>query len=179
MLVNKRALPKRPFATTYVRTQVRRNRLVKNQFYQTTPADNPFKEILFFDSRDIPYLKLLCILTQDPTWRLQLHQNGHLDNCIAIAETLLSQNVALSKGHNYLLHLLRISSLSLMLRGTKHTRCLTQSGRIHGGHLFCEPGNTYLTQRKTGLRFRMRATSTIFHLSSHMQGNNPTMAMSP
>ena len=99
MLVNKRASPKRSPSI-----QVRRNRLVKNQIYQTTPADNPFKEISFFDSpRDIPYLKLLCILTQDPTsgWRLQLHQNGHLDNCIAIAETLLSRNGALSEGHNY------------------------------------------------------------------------------
>ena len=63
---------------------------------QTTLADNPFKDISFFVwSRDISYLRLLCTLAQDPTWHLQLHQNGHFDNCLAIAKTLLSQNDAL------------------------------------------------------------------------------------
>ena len=60
---------------------------------QTTLADNPFKELSFFNRyRDIPYLRLLCTLAQDPTWRLQLYQNGHLDNCLTIAQTLLSES---------------------------------------------------------------------------------------
>ena len=47
---------------------------------QTTPTDNPLKETSFYNwSRDIPYLRLLCT---DPTWHLQLHQNGHFDNCL-------------------------------------------------------------------------------------------------
>ena len=69
---------------------------------QTTPADNPFKDISFFvRSRNISYLQLLCTLLQDPTWHLQLHQNGHFDNCLAIANALLSQNGALYLAHSY------------------------------------------------------------------------------
>ena len=60
---------------------------------QTTLTNNPFSDISFFNwDRDRPYLRLLCTLTQDPTWCLQLHQNGHFDNCLTIAQTLLSQN---------------------------------------------------------------------------------------
>ena len=67
---------------------------------RATLPDNPFKDITFFDqSRDIPYLEMLCTLAQYPTWHLQLHQNGHFDNCLAIAKTLLSQNGALF--HHY------------------------------------------------------------------------------
>ena len=55
-----------------------------------TPADrNPFKDIKFFDwNRDVAYLRLLCALSQEPVWQLQLHHNGHFDNCLVIAETL-------------------------------------------------------------------------------------------
>ena len=59
---------------------------------QTTLRDNPFKEPSFFDwSRDEPYLRLLCTLAQGSAWHLQLYQDGHIDNCLAIAQTLLSQ----------------------------------------------------------------------------------------
>ena len=64
---------------------------------KTMLANNPFKELSYFRwYRDEPYLRLLCTLAQDPTWHLQLYQNGHLDNCLTIAQTLLSQNP-----HNY------------------------------------------------------------------------------
>ena len=59
---------------------------------QTTLADNPFTEVSFFNwLRDEAYFQLLCTLAQDPTWHLQLHQNGHFDNCLVIAKTLFSQ----------------------------------------------------------------------------------------
>ena len=62
----------------------------------------PFKEISFFNwSRNVPHLELLCTLTRDPTWHLQLHQNGHLDNCLVIAKTLLSQNGDLFASQKY------------------------------------------------------------------------------
>ena len=53
------------------------------------PLDNPFKDIEFFRwPRDvIPYLRLLCALSQEPAWQLQLHHNGHFDNCLVIADT--------------------------------------------------------------------------------------------
>jgi hypothetical protein len=64
---------------------------------QTSIDDNPFMDISFFDSfRDMPYLRLLCVLCQDPTWHPQLHHNGHFDNCLAIAKALSSQ------GHDYI-----------------------------------------------------------------------------
>ena len=64
---------------------------------QTTLADNPFKELSYFRwSRDELYLRLLCTLAQGSAWHLQLYQDGHIDNCLAIAQTLLSQNP-----HNY------------------------------------------------------------------------------
>ena len=57
---------------------------------QTMLTDNPFSDISFFNGyRDRHYLRLLCTLAQDPTWHLQLYQNGHFDNCLAIAQTLL------------------------------------------------------------------------------------------
>ena len=60
---------------------------------QTMLTNNPFSDISFFNwDRDRPYLRLLCTLSQDPTWCLQLHQNGHFDDCLTIAQTLLSQN---------------------------------------------------------------------------------------
>ena len=69
---------------------------------RTMLPDNPFKEISFFNwSRDIPYLELLCTLTRHPTWHLQLHQNGHFDNCLVIAKTLLSQNGDLFAAQKY------------------------------------------------------------------------------
>ena len=59
----------------------------------TMLTDNPFSYISFFNGyRDKPYLQLLCTLAQDPIWHLQLYQNGHFDNCLVIAQTLLSQN---------------------------------------------------------------------------------------
>ena len=64
---------------------------------QTMLADNPFKSH-FVWFRDRAYLQLFCTLAQDPTWHLQLHQNGHFDN---LAKTLLSQNGALFEVHNY------------------------------------------------------------------------------
>ena len=58
---------------------------------QTTLADNPFKELSYFNQdRDISYLRLLCTLARDLTWHLQLYQDGHFDNCLVIAQTLLS-----------------------------------------------------------------------------------------
>ena len=57
------------------------------------PLDrNPFKDVEFFGLRDVlPYLRLLCALSQEPAWQLQLHHTGHFDNCLVIAETLSAQ----------------------------------------------------------------------------------------
>ena len=54
---------------------------------------NPFKDINFFHWSDeiIPYLRLICALSQEPAWQLQLHDNGHFDNCLVIADTLSAQ----------------------------------------------------------------------------------------
>jgi hypothetical protein len=41
--------------------------------------------------RNIPYFMLLSTLSQEHTWRPQLHQDGHFDNCLAIADTLSIQ----------------------------------------------------------------------------------------
>jgi hypothetical protein len=54
-----------------------------------TYNDTPFTSLFLF--RDIPYLRLLCALSQKPTWHPQLHQNCHFNNCLAIAETLSSR----------------------------------------------------------------------------------------
>ena len=57
------------------------------------PFDNSFKDIRFFRWRQdmIPYLRLLCALSQEPAWQFQLHDNGHFDNCLVIADTLPAQ----------------------------------------------------------------------------------------
>ena len=69
---------------------------------QTMPADKPFKEISsFYWARDRPYLQLLCTLAQYSTWHLQLHQNGHFDNCLAIAKMLSSQKDGLFHAGKY------------------------------------------------------------------------------
>ena len=69
-------------------------------------ADNPFKELSFFNvDWDGPYLGLLCTLAQDHTWQLQLYQNGHLDNCLAIAQTLLSHNPLSSNYYALVTHI--------------------------------------------------------------------------
>ena len=61
--------------------------------FTRTPLNyNPFTEITFFHFyRDMPYLKLLCTLAQESTWQPQLHQTGHFDNCLAIAQTLSTE----------------------------------------------------------------------------------------
>ena len=62
--------------------------------------------------RDINYLQLLCTLAQDPTWHLQLHQDGHFDNCLAIAKTLLSShNDALFQVRNCAAHVAHIFAI--------------------------------------------------------------------
>jgi hypothetical protein len=59
---------------------------------QASLDNNPFKDYSFFNwDRDIPYLKLLCTLSQEAAWQLQLHQSGHFDNCLVIADMLSSQ----------------------------------------------------------------------------------------
>jgi hypothetical protein len=58
---------------------------------QTPLDDNPTFSF-FYSHRDTrPYLSLLCTLFQEPIWHPQLHQNGHFDNCLAIAKALSSQ----------------------------------------------------------------------------------------
>ena len=54
---------------------------------------NPFdlKDIEFGWRKNlITYLRLLCALSQEPAWQLQLHHNGHFVNCLVIADTLRS-----------------------------------------------------------------------------------------
>ena len=54
---------------------------------------NPFMKITFFhDYRDMAYLMLLDTLVREFTWQPQLHQTGHFDNCLAIAETLSTKS---------------------------------------------------------------------------------------
>ena len=73
------------------------------------PLDrNPFKDIKFFrwPHGVIPYLKLLCALSQEPAWQLQLHHNGHFDNCLMIADMLLAEE---DKGFDdYAVHIVHI-----------------------------------------------------------------------
>ena len=54
---------------------------------------NPVKHIEFFRWRQdvITYLRLLCALSQEPAWQLQLHYNGHFDNCLVIADMLSAE----------------------------------------------------------------------------------------
>ena len=54
------------------------------------PLDlNPFKDKSFYCPQDnIPYLRLLCALSQEPVWQLHLYHNGHFDNCLVIADTV-------------------------------------------------------------------------------------------
>ena len=48
------------------------------------------RKIPFYLVQDIiPYLKLLCALSQEPAWQLQLHHNGHFDNCLVIADAVM------------------------------------------------------------------------------------------
>ena len=42
------------------------------------------------------YLQLLCALVRQPAWRGQLQQSGHFDNCLEIANTLLSLDTQIS-----------------------------------------------------------------------------------
>ena len=57
------------------------------------PHNNyPFRDTSGFNHRRYrAYLKLLGILSQEPTWQPQLKQNNHLDNCLAIANTVSSE----------------------------------------------------------------------------------------
>jgi hypothetical protein len=62
---------------------------------QTSTHDNAFTDISSFISpRDMPYLRLLCALSKEPTWHPQLQHSGHFNNCLAIAKTLSSQGDA-------------------------------------------------------------------------------------
>ena len=61
-------------------------------------TENRFKSYLV-QYRNTAYLQLLCVLAQDPTWYLQLHQNGHFDNCLAIVKTQLTRNSIVSRGY--------------------------------------------------------------------------------
>jgi hypothetical protein len=59
---------------------------------QTSIHDNPFTLMLLFRSTSvITYLRLLCTLSKEPTWHPQLHHSDHFTNCLAIANTLSSQ----------------------------------------------------------------------------------------
>jgi hypothetical protein len=61
---------------------------------QTSIDDNPFMDVsYFYPSRDMPYLMVLCVLSQEPTWHPQLHHNGHFNSCLAIAKTLSSHGL--------------------------------------------------------------------------------------
>ena len=54
-----------------------------------TQVDNPFKDPSFTIRPRVPiYLRLLCTLAEEPTWHGQLQRSGHIDNCLAIADTL-------------------------------------------------------------------------------------------
>ena len=52
------------------------------------------------DSPNTTCLTLLCLLSQVPAWHPQLHQSGLFDNCLAIADVLLSEEFYLSDGAN-------------------------------------------------------------------------------
>ena len=88
---------------------------------QTTLVNNPFKDTSFFVwCRDIPYLQLLCTLAHKPTWHLQLHQSGHLDNCLAIAKILLSQNGGFFQARKYAASVAHIFAIIDALGDGKH-----------------------------------------------------------
>jgi hypothetical protein len=69
--------------------------LLPSERLQTSINDSPFKAHLFLALEPpMPYLRLLCALSQEPAWHPQLHHNGHFNNCLVIAKALSSQ------GHN-------------------------------------------------------------------------------
>jgi hypothetical protein len=69
---------------------------------QTSINDTLFTDVSsIIPLRDIPYLTLLCALSQEPTWHFQLHHNDHFNNCLAIAKVLSSQEHNLYVFNNY------------------------------------------------------------------------------
>ena len=81
---------------------------------QTPLGNNPFKDISsFVGSWIIDYFSLLCALCDDASWQPQLYQNGHFDNCLAIANTLLTESdVYLDGCVIYVAHILAIIDAS-------------------------------------------------------------------
>ena len=62
----------------------------------------------FFGWREdiIPYLRLLCALSQEPAWHLQLHDKGHFVNCLVIADTLSAYEFMYSAHAVHVAHIL-------------------------------------------------------------------------
>ena len=70
-----------------------------------SPLDATQPDLYHSRKNLITYLRLLCVLSQEPAWQLHLHHNGHFDNCLVVADTLSTQPEG---GYSYAVHVAHI-----------------------------------------------------------------------